>query len=183
MEEYMKSVLEKVIRVEICRYAELPKETCELIEAAFYARQNAQAPYSGYQVGAAVRSAGSNRVYVGCNVERCSYTQTSHAEQTAIDSMVVAEGAGCKIEALAIVSAPKDKPMTIPPARSADKFGVDDLIAPCGHCRQIIWENCLGDREVPVYEIAPNGEIYKVTIGDLFPLAFGPTELGVDIRR
>lgn len=151
-----------------------PREQ-ELINAALKARLYAQAPYSNFYVGSSVLT-DKNEIYAGCNVERCSYTQTTHAEQSAIDNMVAHAGSA-KISMIVAAAAPKGKDIIIdqnkketeamPPAYS------------CGHCRQIIWENCYGDTSVPVILISPQGIIYSTTIGDLLPFPFGPIDLGI----
>src|SRR3712207_8970263 len=53
------------------------------------ARANAHAPYSGFPVGAAVRTA-SGRIFSGCNVENATYPQGQCAEATAVGVMVAA---------------------------------------------------------------------------------------------
>ena len=52
----------------------------------------------------------------------------------------------------------------------------DALIAPCGGCRQHLRE--FADDATPVYLCDPAGVRRTVTMGELLPLAFGPSNLG-----
>jgi cytidine deaminase len=58
-----------------------------LIDAALAARENAYAPYSRFQVGAAVMTK-SGKLFTGCNVENAAYGLTLCAERVAISSAV-----------------------------------------------------------------------------------------------
>ena len=147
-----------------------------MLHAAASVRENAQAPYSHYWVGVAVLSNG--RYYRGCNVERASWTQTSHAEQNAIDSMVAALGPS-KIEALSLVAAPENVKRIFPPVKTGIARAIEEIPVPCGHCLQIIWENCFQDPDVRIYSLMSSGEIGVITVGNAFPLRFGPEHLGV----
>lgn len=154
-----------------------------MLQNASLARIMAQAPYSRYKVGAFVSCRNDSdiqRNFFGCNVERCSYTQTTHAEQNAIDSAVAA---GFKrVVAVAIVAAPADKKIEWPPkATGIGVMEIKDAGVPCGHCLQIIWENCYGDSFMPLLALAPNGEIVRTTIGDALPMRFGPEDIGMNI--
>lgn len=147
-----------------------------LIKYALSARNNAQAPYSKYKVGAAVLSAKGN-VYAGCNVERCSYTQTTHAEQNAIDSMITSEGP-TKIEKIVVVAAPENIILNLEdfvhePISTTMSGGC------CGHCLQIIWENCFNDKNLEIYFLSHDKKITQTTIGTLLPFPFGPADLGI----
>ncbi|HKP13307.1 MAG TPA: cytidine deaminase, partial [Blastocatellia bacterium] len=55
----------------------------ELIEQATRARLGAHAPFSNFQVGAAIATA-DGRVYTGCNIEHSVYSLTMCAERVAI---------------------------------------------------------------------------------------------------
>ena len=81
----------------------------------------AYAPYSKFHVGAAVLAA-SGAVYGGCNVENASYGLTMCAERSAIAAGVAAEGPSFRIRAIAVLNQ-NDAPC-----------------APCGACRQVIFE-------------------------------------------
>lgn len=165
-------VVTKTVGATIASFAELSEPDRMLYQAAALARLKAQAPYSGFMVGAAVLSA-SGRVYVGCNVERCSYTQTTHAEQNAVDAMVASEGPN-GILAVAVVAAP-----AVPSAPA----GPSRPVAPCGHCLQILWENCRADRSVRVILSMPDGRIAVMTMADALPFPFGPEALGITYGR
>lgn len=126
----------------------------ELFAAASRARENAYAPYSGFKVGAAVRSE-SGKIYAGCNVENISYPCGTCAEAGAIAAMA-AEG-DRKIREIAIVT------------------GGSCLITPCGACRQRIKE--FGGPDTLIHLAGPQGIEKSVRLADLLPLAFDETEL------
>lgn len=124
----------------------------QLIDLANEARTRAYAPYSRYQVGAAVQ-ADDGRVFSGCNVENASYGLTVCAERVAVFSAVAA---GVKrISAVAIAT----------PSRGA----------PCGACRQVLLE--FGGPELTVLLVDPQGGRRDRTLGQLLPEAFGPDDL------
>ena len=151
----------------------------ELLIHAANVRSKAQAPYSKFCVGAAVLSEKGN-IYIGCNVERCTFTQTTHAEQNAIDTMIANEGS-VKIQALAIVGAAQSQEILLPP--SLNEQCTSNTAAICGQCLQIIWENCFNDPNVPIVVLMGTSMVSRVTIGQVLPVPFGPTDLGIDYRR
>ena len=108
----------------------------------------AYAPYSGFRVGAAVRTA-SGGIFAGCNVENASYGLTCCAERSAIFAAVAAEGPGMRIEALAV---------------HADAHSVP----PCGACRQVIAEFGPAARVV----LRLRGELVVMGAGELLPARF-----------
>lgn len=177
--------IERTITFSILDPEELSEDEKELLFAAYEARQKAQAPYSEYMVGAAIRVWNGNEIFTGCNVERASYTQTTHAEQAAIDAAVGKYGPKTKLKKIAIVSAPEgveipisfaeDLEWTIQFAHPFDP--INQPIVPCGHCMQIIWENCQGDDSIELLAIHQSGSITKTTIGNAFPWKFGPEDI------
>jgi cytidine deaminase len=121
-----------------------------LIAAATAAHGRAYAPYSHFQVGAAVLDT-TGRIFAGCNVENVSYGLTSCAERNAIFRAVV-EG-GSAIRAVAVVTA------------------ADTPTAPCGACRQVLREFALdGDMEVILAGI--NGQLRLTSLSALLPESF-----------
>ena len=129
-----------------------PKETNNgwqpLLDAARAAMKNAHAPYSGFRVGAALRTS-SGEVFAGCNVENASYGMTNCAERTAIFSAVAKLGPKMEVAEIAITCAQE-----VP-------------CAPCGACRQVIYEfgpkarvyfqSGKGWKETPITELLPEG--------------------------
>ena len=120
----------------------------KLIAAARQAREHARAPFSGFRVGAAVRTK-SGRTFGGCNVENASYGLTICAERVAIFK-AISEGER-EFDAIAVVT------------------DADALTPPCGACRQIIWEFC-GDAKVILANLGGKIELHQMSA--LFPKPF-----------
>ncbi|HXK03660.1 MAG TPA: cytidine deaminase [Verrucomicrobiae bacterium] len=123
-------------------------ETDALRAAALDVRSRAFAPYSHFQVGAALEDA-DGRVHTGCNVENATYGLTVCAERVAVFK-AISEGAR-KFRRIAI---------------AAD---TDTLTPPCGACRQILWEFC-GDVEIIL--VNPRGKTETYQLKELFPKPF-----------
>jgi cytidine deaminase len=92
-----------------------------LLQRARAAMKCAYAPYSNFQVGAAVLLQ-DGRIFTGCNVENASYGLTICAERNAIFAAVAASSKKPAIVAVAVVN----------------RRGVP--CSPCGACRQVIAE-------------------------------------------
>ncbi|MEK7503069.1 MAG: hypothetical protein AAB556_01335, partial [Patescibacteria group bacterium] len=151
-----------------------------LFESAVNVRAKAQAPYSHYTVGASVLAhhGGGGKIFSGCNVERCTWTQTTHAEQNAIDSMIASLGPW-NILKIFIVGAPEHESIGFDDGVVETVPQIENTPVPCGHCLQIIWENCGGNPNVEILSAVGDGWVSKTTIGDAFPMRFGPKDLGV----
>ena len=126
------------------------KVCVSLLDAAEKAKEFAYAPYSNFRVGAALL-AKNGQIFTGVNIENDSYGATNCAERTAV-LKAVSEGIR-EFEAIAILS------------------DCDEIIYPCGICRQVLNEfvdddfvvvcgNC--KKEYKVYrfkELLPNTQI------------------------
>lgn len=133
-------------------------EITTLIRHAEGARENAYAPYSGYQVGAALLTK-DGAIVQGCNVENASYGVTNCAERTAFFSAVSSGKRGFK--AIAIVGGKGDSL---------------DLAYPCGVCRQVMMEFC--NPKTFVIIVAKSENEYTLnTLEQLLPNGFGPANL------
>lgn len=126
----------------------------DLAEAAIAIRGQAHAPYSEFQVGAAVLDE-KGRVHLGVNVENAAYPNGTCAETAAIATMVASGGR--RIEAIAVVG------------------GGENLCTPCGGCRQRIRE--FATVQTPVAIAGPEGLRRVMTLGELLPESFGPENL------
>lgn len=118
-----------------------------MIAMAKEVMKRAYAPYSHFQVGAALL-AKDGRVFTGCNVENASFGATICAERTAV-TKAVSEGTR-EFEKIAIVA-------------SSGEYA-----APCGICRQVLyefmpegnvvlWSKDEGELETPLRELLPMG--------------------------
>jgi cytidine deaminase len=119
-----------------------------LVAAALEVRRHARAPYSKFQVGAAIEDA-DGRVWTGCNIENATLGLTICAERVAVFK-AVSEGAR-EFRRVAIAAQ------------------TEHPTPPCGACRQILWEFC-GDIEVILAN--PRGVTETLRLKDLFPRPF-----------
>jgi len=124
-----------------------------LIAAATEVRTKAFAPFSHFQVGAAVL-AEDGTIVPGCNVESASYGLTMCAERVAVFSGV-ARGYRCFKRIAVVTDAPTPTP-------------------PCGACRQVLWEFA-PDAEVVLANLV--GVVIRYTVRELIPLAFDAKQL------
>ena len=97
----------------------------ELFTVAHTYRKRAYAPYSHFQVGAALLTK-EGKIYGGCNIENAAFGPTNCAERTAIFK-AVSEG---ERDFLGIV---------IVGGKEEEE---DSFCAPCGVCRQVMAEFC-----------------------------------------
>ena len=124
----------------------------KLVELAKEAMTRAYAPYSGFQVGAALLCS-DGTVYQGCNIENAAYGPTNCAERTAFFKAVY--DGHRDFSAIAICGG---------------KGGnITGAFPPCGVCRQVMREFCKDD--FTVYLIG-DGEVKTRTLAQLLPDSF-----------
>jgi cytidine deaminase len=120
-----------------------------LRELAREAMGRAYAPYSGFPVGAAAL-VDDGRTVSGCNVENAGYGVTLCAECGLVSDLV--RTGGGRLVAFTCVG------------------GQGRSLAPCGRCRQLLWEHGGPDLLVEL----PGG---IRPMSEVLPEAFGPEDL------
>jgi cytidine deaminase len=125
----------------------------EMGRLAAEARERAHAPFSGFRVGAALKTA-TGEIVTGCNIENASYGLTMCAERVAVYK-AVSEGLG-DFDAIAVVA------------------DADRITPPCGPCRQILWEFG-GNLTVHMADL--KGRTKTMRLKDLLPLPFDERHL------
>ena len=140
------------------RLDELSEEQIILVNNAIKTARDAYAPYSEYHVGAALRLA-NGEVVIGSNQENVAYPSGLCAERVAIFY------AGARHPDVPVISI----------AIAAIREGIiqEEPVAPCGACRQVLYEKeSQGDSpmEIILYGAKKIQVFSRVT--DLLPLPF-----------
>lgn len=124
-----------------------------LAAVASGAMERAYAPYSGFRVGAALRSR-DGRVFVGCNVENAAYPAGICAERGAV-AAAVADGAREFVLMVVCTEAMRPTP-------------------PCGMCRQVLVEFA---PHLDIVSVTRDGAQARWSLTDLLPSPFSPASL------
>ena len=137
---------------------ELSEEQVHLVNSAIKAARDAYAPYSEFHVGAALRLA-NGEIVIGSNQENAAYPSGLCAERVAI-FYAGARHPDVPVHSIAI---------------AAIREGIvqEEPIAPCGACRQVLYEKESqgeGSMELILYGNKKIQVFSKVT--DLLPLPF-----------
>ena len=120
----------------------------ELFGIAVEAAKNSYSKYSGFRVGAALRTY-DGKIFTGCNIENSSYSLTICAERTAVFK-AVSEGY-TEFSAIAVAGSPSED--------------FSNPCTPCGACLQVLAEFC--DDE---FLIILSDGVHK--LGDFLPKRF-----------
>jgi cytidine deaminase len=137
--------------------------------AARAAMEHAYTPYSRFPVGAAGLVT-DGRLITGCNVENASYGLTLCAECSLVSALYACAGGHEHPTAnpdRVQLDPPKPRPMLVAVSIVA---GDGEPVAPCGRCRQLLWEH--GGPGLLVETVSG---IRPMT--DILPDAFGPDDL------
>lgn len=132
-----------------------------LLARARQAKVLAYAPYSGFRVGAALRTDAGD-VFTGVNVENVSYGLTLCAERAAVAAMVATAGPRSQITAIAVVG------------------DGHDALTPCGACRQVLHEFGAAIR---VLASGDGGMPVVTTVAELLPRPFTAFRFGQGRRN
>ena len=134
-------------------------EKAQLIQTAINALPGSYAPYSHFQVAAALLCR-DGTVYTGSNIENAAYSATVCAERSAFFRAI---NEGHREFAAIVICGGKEGIIT-------------DYCAPCGVCRQVMREFCSPEEFTVI--LAKSPEDYKeYTLKELLPLGFGPENL------
>jgi cytidine deaminase len=119
-----------------------------LVAAAIDARTRARAEFSGFQVGAALETAGGE-VITGCNIENATYGLTMCAERVALYK-ALSENRNVFNRIVVVAD-------------------TTDPTPPCGSCRQLLWEYC-GDIDVVLANLST--VTARLRLAELLPRPF-----------
>jgi cytidine deaminase len=149
-------------KIMVCSEEELNFEEKILVDKAKEATFKAYAPYSKFQVGAAIRLE-NGEIVTGNNQENVAFPSGLCAERTTL-FYANAQYPDQAVKALAVA------------AYTEGDF-IDRPISPCGACRQVILETEMRYNHPIKIILYGKKEIYIIEgIKDLLPLAFGSLE-------
>jgi len=151
------------------KYENLDEMQRRVLDEAAKVMNTAYNPYSRFYVGAALLSQ-DGQIITGSNVENAAYGSTICAERAAI------------LRANAMGIRTFDKVGII--AR-AENFDTTQVTAPCGSCRQMLYESAqISERNLEIImATTQKDKVVVATIEELLPLAFGPKDLGIDVKK
>ena len=148
-----------VTKIAVYPLAECSEIEKKLIEAAKEATKKAYTPYSGFKVGAAVLLE-NGEIISGNNQENAAYPSGLCAERTTV-FFVNATYPDQKIEAIAVAAWHKDR-------------FTNEVITPCGGCRQVLLETENRFNAPMKILMYGNEAVYMLeSAKDLLPLSFG----------
>lgn len=161
----MSTSVEMTFNIEVYESAsELSSEDQNLLKKASAVLRDAYAPYSKFNVGAALLLK-NGEVVIGNNQENVAYPSGLCAERVALFA------AGAQF--------PDEPVTTIAITAKSDAVSIDEPLAPCGACRQVMCEteNRYGQK-IKVLLKGDADKIYVInSVSDILPLSFTPDKL------
>ena len=152
------------ITISLASFEELEASDKELVEKAIAATDNSYAPYSKFNVGAALRLA-DGRIVIGANQENSAYPSGLCAERTAVFA--------------AQANYPEQPITTLAIAARNVNGMIPKPITPCGACRQVILEiEERYRRPVRILLYGTEGVYIVSSVRDLLPLCFVDSSMG-----
>ncbi|MBL4754593.1 MAG: cytidine deaminase [Flavobacteriales bacterium] len=154
----------KTVITEFDSLDELPASDAALLEVAGNAADSAYAPYSHFNVGAAVLLE-NGEIVPGNNQENVAYPSGLCAERVALFS-VGAHHPNITVKAIAITA-------------KSERFNLDEPLAPCGACRQVMveYEKKAG-QSIRIILRGQEGKIHVINgVTDILPLSFSSDKL------
>ena len=134
------------------------KDIINLLKSALKAQKFSYAPYSNFNVGAALLTK-DNKIFTGCNIESASFSATVCAERTAFFK-AISRGEK-QFKAIAIVG-------------SKNNSDIKNFCPPCGVCRQVMAEFCDEDFLIILF----NGKNHKLfKLRELIPFTFDRSDM------
>ena len=158
----------KEVKIELtftrAKLEELIQSEQDLIANTQHALSNAYAPYSGFLVGASVLLE-NGEIINGSNQENAAYPSGLCAERVALFY------AGAKYPEVAI--------KTIAISAKSKTFEIDDVVSPCGACRQVMAEyQQKQGQDIRLLLHSPNDEVLIAnSVTDLLPFMFNSEKL------
>lgn len=153
-----------VAYTEVSDVSQLRGEDRQLLKEAWIASESAYAPYSKFNVGAAVLLE-NNSIFRGNNQENGAYPSGICAERVAVFS-ASAMHPGVAIKSIAVVA-------------KTEVFNLSNPVTPCGACRQVISEyEMLSGQPIRIILQGNSEKIWILEgIANLLPLMFHGSEL------
>jgi len=152
-----------IVPYQVFDYEELSAEDRELVDMAKAMTGTSYSPYSHFQVGAALRLA-NGQIFKGSNQENAAFPSGLCAERTAFFA--------------ASANAPEVPPVTIAIAAQTGGQFLENMVAPCGACRQSLLEaETRFKQDIRVLLYGTGGTYVIRSMRDLLPLTFDGSEL------
>ena len=158
--KFMKTIQLAVTIEAYDNHQDFTEQEQQLFATARKACLNAHAPYSKFQVGAAVLLA-DGQVFEGNNQENAAYPSGLCAERVAI-FYASATNPNTPVKAIAVTINYDLNP------------NFDEIVSPCGGCRQVLveYEHKFGNN-ITIYMVGKNERVYVVrSMKQLMPMSF-----------